>query len=289
MVQPELNMAKRTPKTQQSPGSDVVVIKFGGNTLTDKHTKSFCAAIAKLIAQGIVPVIIHGGGPQIDTMLNKLNIIPRFVNGLRYTDAAVFNVVEMVLVGHVNKLLVSLLAQAGVSAVGICGKDGNTLRAEKLSKDDRGNPVDLGLVGQITQIDVKLIEQLLKHQYIPVMAPIAQAIDNEHGYNINADHIAVAIAKALSARHLVMMTNTAGLMDGNGKVIHDATPATIEHLIASNVIQGGMIPKTMAAIDSLSQVGEVHIINGDCADNLLAVLSGKKRGTTIKSTTHEMI
>lgn len=257
-----------------------VVIKFGGNALNEQTGAAFCQVLAKLPAMGFSPIVVHGGGPQIDALLQQLNITSRFVDGLRYTDAATLQAAEMVLSGQVNKMLVQFLADQNIPAVGISGKDGQTLIAEKMHKTDDGKPIDLGFVGRVVTVTPSLLHVLIDNGFVPVIAPLAYGKDKQT-YNVNADYAAAAIAKAISAKHFIVMTNIDGLLDKQKNIIHYANSQKIQQLIADGVIQGGMIPKTLSAIDTLSNVGEVNIIDGRQADNLTAILSGKTIGTTI--------
>lgn len=257
-----------------------VVIKFGGNALNETTGRAFCRVVAQLPALGYAPIIVHGGGPQINAMLDAVGIESHFVGGLRYTDEQTLAVAEMVLSGQVGKMLVQFLADEGLPAVGISGKDGRTLMAKKLNQDDNGNAIDLGFVGEVVQVCPTLLNTLIAGDFIPVIAPLAYGEDG-NSYNINADYAAAAIAKAVSAEHFIMMTNIEGLLDADAKIIHQADVADIHRLIETNVIQGGMIPKTLSAIDTLTHVGEVNIVDGRDADNLLNLLSGVAVGTTI--------
>ncbi len=260
----------------------VVVIKFGGNALTAETGKAFCQCVAQLPALGFAPVIVHGGGPQIDAMLTAMDVPSHFVNGLRYTDSQTLRLAEMVLSGEVNKMLVQFLGQADVDAVGLSGKDGKTLIVEKMTKNDRGQSIDLGWVGNIVEVRPALLNTLIAGGFVPVIAPLAYGVDG-NTYNVNADYVAAAIATALSAEHLVMMTNIEGLLDGQGAVIHRANRCAIQQLIADGVIAGGMIPKTQSALETLSSVGEVNIIDGRDPNNLIHLLSGNVVGTTLTS------
>lgn len=257
-----------------------LVIKFGGNALNETTGRAFCNVVAQLPALGYAPIIVHGGGPQINTMLDNVGVKSHFVNGLRYTDAQTLSIAEMVLSGQVGKMLVQFLGDTNQSAVSISGKDGKTLVAKKLSQDDNGNAIDLGFVGSITHVDPTLLNTLTDNQFIPIIAPLAYGEDG-NTYNINADYAAAAIAKAVAAEHFIVMTNIDGLLDSDKHIIHHANSADIHQLIEHKVIQGGMIPKTLSAIDTLSHVGEVNIIDGRKADNLLKLLSGQPIGTTI--------
>lgn len=258
----------------------LVVIKFGGNALTAASGRAFCQCVAQLPQLGFFPIIIHGGGPQINDLLNALNIKSHFVNGLRYTDSETLTAAEMVLSGQVNKMLVQFLGNEQANAVGISGKDGKLLTAAKMTQDSQGSPIDLGYVGTIKKVNPHILQTLTQQQFIPVIAPLAYGEDGQT-YNINADYVAAAIAKAVNAKHFIMMTNIDGLQDAQKETIHHANRHDIQQLIETQVIQGGMIPKTLSAIDTLSQVGEVNIIDGRNPDNLIAVLSGETVGTTI--------
>lgn len=257
-----------------------IVIKFGGNALNEATGQDFCRVVAQLPALGFAPIIVHGGGPQINAMLDAVGIESHFVGGLRYTDEKTLAIAEMVLSGQVGKMLVQFLGQENAPAVSISGKDGKTLIAEKLTTDDNGNAIDLGLVGSVTSVTPTLLNTLIQNDFIPVIAPLAYGNDGQT-YNINADYAAAAIAKAVSAQHFIMMTNISGLLDAEQQTIHHASTADIHQLIDNHVIQGGMIPKTLSAVDTLTHVGEVNIIDGRNAENLLDLLSGKVLGTTI--------
>lgn len=275
-VQPVLNMNNQPDTTTPKP----VVIKFGGNALDETTGRAFCQTVAKLPTLGFAPIVVHGGGPQINAMLAALGIAPRFVDGLRYTDAETLKIAEMVLSGHVNKQLVQFLGDNDMLAVGISGKDGKTLIAEKLNQNEQGKSIDLGFVGKVIEVRPTLIKTLMRQGFVPVIAPLAQGTDGQT-YNINADYAAADIAKTINAAHFIMMTNISGLLDTNQQIIHHATTKDIHTLIADGVIAGGMIPKTLSAVDTLKNVGEVNIIDGRKAENLFAVLKGHKVGTRI--------
>lgn len=259
-----------------------IVIKFGGNALNETTGKAFCHTLAQLPALGFSPIVVHGGGPQINNLLESLNIKSHFVDGLRYTDAKTLAVAEMVLSGQVGKMLVQFLANESSPAVSISGKDGQTLMARKMTRNDKGLPIDLGFVGEICEVRPKLLQTLIDQHFIPIVAPLAYGDDGQT-YNINADYAAAAIAKAISAEHFIMMTNIAGLLNADKHIIHHANNQEIHQLINQGVIQGGMIPKTLSAIDTLSKVGEVNIIDGREPSNLVKLLSGEQIGTTITS------
>ncbi len=257
-----------------------IVIKFGGNALNETTGKAFCKVVAQLPQCGYSPIIVHGGGPQISAMLDAVGAKSHFVGGLRYTDKKTLDIAEMVLSGHVGKMLVSFLNNESAPAVSISGKDGKTLVAEKMTSDDDGNPIDLGFVGKITAATPTLVNSLIDNGFIPIIAPLAHGEDG-NTYNINADYAAAAIAKSVSAEHFIMMSNISGLLDAEKKIIHKANADEIHHLIEEGIIHGGMIPKTLSALDTLSHVGEVNIIDGRDAHYLLDLLSGKIVGTSI--------
>ncbi|PIE45339.1 MAG: acetylglutamate kinase [Gammaproteobacteria bacterium] len=258
----------------------IIVIKFGGNALTNETGRAFCQTVARLPEMGYAPIIVHGGGPQINAMLDALNVKSHFVNGLRFTDEDTLAVAEMVLSGQVGKMLVQFLNNENVPAVGVSGKDGKMLIAEKMTQDDHGNAIGLGFVGHIQSANPRLLNALTDNGFIPVVAPLAHGQDG-HTYNINADYAAAAIAEAVCAQHFIVMTNIEGLLDAQQQIIRRATTADINQLIKDGVIQGGMIPKTLSAVDTLDRVGEVNIIDGRNADNLIALLSYQTIGTTI--------
>ncbi len=232
-----------------------IVIKFGGNALNKTTGRAFCKVLAQLPRLGFAPIVVHGGGPQINSMLEALAIESRFVNGLRYTDEKTLSVAEMVLSGQVGKMLVQFLADENTLAVSISGKDGKTLIADKMTRDDNGKPIDLGFVGNVSMVNPTLLNTLTSAGFIPIVAPLAYGNDGIT-YNINADYAAAAIAKAVSAEHFIMMTNINGLLDNEKNIIHQTNSQEIRELIQDNIIQGGMIPKTLSAIDTLSHVGE---------------------------------
>lgn len=254
---------------------NIVVIKFGGNALNHDSASALATSIAKLVKQGFYPVVVHGGGPQIDEMLSKQQIAPRFIDGMRYTDEQTLAIVEMVLCGQMNKLLVSHLNAAGCLGVGLSGKDGLLLQADKLTSPD------LGEVGEIKHVEVGLLKTLLSARFVPVIAPIASGEQPLKTYNINADLAAAAIAKALHAKDFILMSNISGLLDANGNVLHKTTPKQIEALIASGVIHGGMIPKVQAAVAALDYVLRVHLLDGREQGVLERALMQENVGTMI--------
>ena len=249
-------LAHALPYLRRYAGATVVV-KYGGHAMGEQHlAEGFGRDIALLKQVGINPVIVHGGGPQINAMLKRLAIQSTFVDGLRVTDAAMVEVVEMVLAGTVNKHVAGLINQAGALAVGICGKDGGLIRARKLQRTikDPGSRIerelDLGFVGEPAEIDVRVIHALTGSGLIPVIAPVGQ---DEHGqtFNINADTVAGAIAAALGAKRLLMLTDVPGVLDGEKKLMPDLTVADVARHIESGVISGGMIPKVETCVSAV--------------------------------------
>ena len=265
-----------------------LVIKYGGNAMTDPHLKEcFAHDVVLLKLVGFNPVVVHGGGPQIENMLSRVGKKGEFVQGMRVTDAETMEVVEMVLGGQVNKEIVSLINQAGGKAVGLTGKDSNFIRAKKLmmeNKDAPGDMIDIGQVGDITQIDPSLISFLDKGDFIPVIAPIGVGEDGE-SYNINADVVAGKLAEILKAEKLVLLTNTPGVLDKSGKLLTGLTPRDIDGLVADGTLSGGMLPKIASALDAARHgVKSVHIIDGRVGHCLLLeILTDYGVGTMIKS------
>ena len=234
-----------------------VVVKYGGHAMGNEALAAqFGRDIALLKQVGVNPVVVHGGGPQINSMLERLEIKSNFVDGLRVTDAAMVEVVEMVLAGTVNKHVAGLINQAGALAVGICGKDGGLIRARKLRRTvrDPGSHIeralDLGFVGEPESVDVRVIHALTGAGLIPVIAPVGMGSDGLT-YNINADTVAGAVAGALGAQRLLMLTDVAGVLDNNRKLIPEMTVADVEAGIASGMISGGMIPKVENCVDAV--------------------------------------
>jgi len=247
-TQQAMTLAKALPFLRRYAGATIVV-KYGGHAMgEDALAVQFAADIALLKHVGINPVVVHGGGPQINAMLKRLAIQSSFVDGLRVTDAAMVEVVEMVLAGTVNKYVAGLITKAGALAVGICGKDGGLVRAKKLERTtiDPGSHIervlDLGFVGEPVEIDVRVIHALTGGGLVPVIAPVGLGIDGQT-YNINADTVAGAIAGALQATRLLMLTDVAGVLDAEKRLIPEMTVAQVEAGIASGMISGGMIPK----------------------------------------------
>ncbi len=258
-------LTEALPYIQQFHGQTVVV-KYGGNAMTEETLKqSFARDIVLMKLVGLNPVVVHGGGPQIGELLDKLNIESRFVNGMRVTDAATMDVVQMVLGGLVNQEIVSLINTNGGRAVGVTGKDGSLIRARQLAMEPALNApeiIDIGHVGEITAINTDILTTLTTSQFIPVIAPIGVGDDGE-SYNINADIVAGKIAEALQAEKLVLLTNTPGILDAAGETISDITKPQVEALITDATINEGMLPKVQCALDAVSAgVQSVQIIDG---------------------------
>ncbi|CAN1501714.1 ArgB Acetylglutamate kinase [Methylophilaceae bacterium] len=265
-----------------------IVIKYGGNAMTDEHLKQcFAQDVVLLKLVGMNPVVVHGGGPQINEMLDKLGKKGEFIQGMRVTDAETMGVVEMVLGGQVNKEIVNLINRHGGKAVGLTGQDGNFIHAHKLLMEDLNNPskmIDVGQVGEISGIDPSIINFLDGGDFIPVVAPIGVGKDGE-SYNINADVVAGKLAEILGAEKLIMLTNTPGVLDKNGELLTGLTPKQIDDLVADGTLSGGMLPKISSALDAArSGVKTVHIIDGRVEHALLLeVLTDEGVGTLIKA------
>ncbi len=244
-----------------------IVVKYGGNAMVDAQLKhSFARDIVLMKLVGMNPVVVHGGGPQIGELLGRLGIESRFVDGQRVTDAATMDVVEMVLGGLVNKEIVARINSHGGQAVGITGKDAATVRARKLTlQRDATLPdeiIDLGHVGEVESIDTALVDLLSGRDFIPVVAPVGVGADGA-AYNINADTVAGKLEVALKAEKLMLLTNTAGVLDGSGKLIPRMDADTAQALIADGTIHGGMLPKVRCALDAVAGgVGAAHIVDG---------------------------
>ncbi len=246
-----------------------VVIKFGGNAMVDDALQhSFARDIVLMKLVGINPIVVHGGGPQIGEVLNKIGKSTEFVDGMRVTDSETMDVVEMVLGGLVNKHIVNLINQHGGKAVGLTGKDGNFIHARKINIQKVGEDIkaseiiDLGHVGEVSSIDPSVVDMLGHSDFIPVIAPIGVGEDGR-SYNINADLVAGKVAEVLKAEKLLLLTNTAGILDKQGELLTGLTISDIDNLIEDGTIAGGMIPKTRCATDALKGgVSSVHIIDG---------------------------
>ncbi len=265
-----------------------IVVKYGGNAMTDDNLKQcFARDVVLLKLVGMNPVVVHGGGPQIENLLGRVGKKGIFVQGMRVTDAETMDVVEMVLGGQVNKEIVNLINQQGGKAVGLTGKDGNFIRAKKLlieNTEKPGEMIDIGQVGEIVSIDPALIALLDSGDFIPVIAPIGVGSEGET-YNINADVVAGKIAEVLRAEKLVMLTNTPGVLDKAGNLLTGITPREIDDMVADGTLSGGMLPKIGSALDAArSGVKSVHIIDGRVEHALLLeILTDDGVGTLIKS------
>jgi acetylglutamate kinase len=266
-----------------------IVIKYGGHAMVEENLKQgFARDVVLLKLVGMNPVIVHGGGPQINDMLKRVGKQGEFVQGMRVTDAETMEVVEMVLGGLVNKEIVNLINRQGGQAVGLTGKDGGFIRAKKMlvqNKDNIGERLDIGQVGEIESIDPSLIALLEARDFIPVIAPIGVGSEGE-SYNINADLVAGELAKVLDAEKLILLTNTAGVLDRNGSLLTGLTASQVDELIADGTIAGGMIPKIASALDAVKKgVKCCHIIDGRIEHGiLLEVLTDEGIGTLIKRT-----
>jgi acetylglutamate kinase len=246
-----------------------VVIKYGGNAMVDQPLKQgFARDLVLMKLVGVNPVVVHGGGPQIGSLLKRLGKVSEFVQGMRVTDSETMDVVEMVLGGLVNKEIVNLINRHGGSAVGLTGKDGDLIRARKLllrrDAPELNAPeiIDLGHVGEVESIDASLIHMLVQGAFIPVIAPIGVG-DDGHSYNINADLVAGKVAEVLKAEKLLLLTNTAGLLDAQGQLIPELDVGRVQELIRGGVIAGGMLPKVQCALDAVhAGVKSAHIIDG---------------------------
>jgi len=259
-------LSEALPYIQQFAGR-IVVVKYGGAAMKDGSLKDkVIRDIVFLSCVGVRPVVVHGGGPEINSWLDKLGIEPQFKHGLRVTDAATMDVVEMVLVGRVNKELVSLINRAGGSAVGLCGKDGNLIKARPEGREG------IGFVGEVTSMDVRLLESLLSSGYIPVVSSVA-ADETGQAYNVNADTVAGELAAALGAEKLILLTDTAGILKDYkdpSTLIYKLGIQEARQLITNGVVSGGMIPKVNCCVRSLAQgVKAAHIIDGRIPHALL--------------------
>ena len=280
-------LAEALPYIQRFHGK-TIVIKYGGNAMTEEVLKQgFARDVVLLKLVGLNPVIVHGGGPQINDLLKRVGKVGEFVQGMRVTDRETMEIVEMVLGGSVNKDIVNLLNQNGGKAVGLTGKDGAFIRARKLLIQNKDNPedlIDIGQVGEIVSIDPALISLLDSGAFIPVIAPIGVGNDGET-YNINADVVAGKIAEILKAEKLVLLTNTPGVLDQEGKLLTGMTPRDIDNMVADGTLSGGMLPKISSALDAArSGVKSVHIIDGRVEHALLLeILTDAGVGTLIKA------
>jgi len=280
-------LAEALPYIRRFHGKTIVV-KLGGNAMLDEALQAgFARDVVLLKLVGMNPVVVHGGGPQIEKLLAQLGIQSEFVQGMRVTDAATMDVVEMVLGGAVNKDIVTLINQAGGRAVGLTGQDGGFIRARKMmmpAKDRPNEFLDIGQVGEIEVIDPRVIATLEEGGFIPVVAPIGIG-DDGHSYNINSDLVAGKLAEVLRAEKLVLLTNTPGVLDDKGALLTGVTPREIDAMVASGALSGGMLPKISSALDAArSGVKSVHIIDGRVPHALLLeVLTDQGVGTLIRS------
>ena len=280
-------LAQALPYIRKFHGK-TMVIKYGGNAMTDPTLQAaFAEDVVLLKLVGINPVVVHGGGPQIETALKRLGKEGKFIQGMRVTDAETMEVVEWVLGGEVQQDIVGLINQAGGKAVGLTGRDGAMIRAHKLKMLDQKDPSvehDIGQVGDIDQIDPGVVKALQDDQFIPVVSPIGFGEHNE-SYNINADVVAAKLATVLQAEKLLMLTNIPGVLDKAGALLPELTPRRIDELVQDGTISGGMLPKIAGALDAAkSGVNAVHIIDGRVPHALLLeVLGDVPFGTMIRS------
>jgi len=261
-------LTEALPYIQRFTGR-TLVIKYGGNAMLDEHLQQgFAHDVVLMKLVGMNPVVVHGGGPQIGDLLKRIGKESEFFEGMRVTDNETMDVVEMVLGGLVNKRIVNLINQAGGKAVGLTGKDGNLIHARKMIFT-RNDPemkapeiIDIGHVGEVASIDTSIIDMLTRGDFIPVIAPIGVGEDGE-SYNINADLVAGRLAEVLQAEKLILLTNTAGLLDADGQVLTGLSTAEVDAMIADGTIHGGMLPKIRAALDAVhAGVVSSHIIDG---------------------------
>jgi len=280
-------LAEALPYIRRFYGKTIVV-KYGGNAMTDERLKhSFARDVVLLKLVGMNPVVVHGGGPQIDDLLKRLGKRGEFVQGMRVTDAETMDVVEMVLGGLVNKDIVNLINQHGGRAIGLTGKDGAFIRARKMllpSQDNESEMLDIGQVGEVASIDPEIVTLLETREFIPVVAPIGVGSDGR-SYNINADLVAGKLAEVLTAEKLILLTNTPGVLDRAGNLLTGLTPKQVDELFADGTIHGGMLPKIASALDAAKGgVRSVHIIDGRVEHALLLeVLTDEGVGTLIRS------
>ena len=280
-------LAQALPYIRQFHGK-TMVIKYGGNAMTDPELQAdFAEDVVLLKLVGINPVVVHGGGPQIEAALKRLGKAGTFVQGMRVTDSETMEVVEWVLAGEVQQDIVGLINQAGGKAVGLTGRDGGLIRARKLQLPDRDDPSvfhDVGHVGDIVSIDPSVVKALQDDQFIPVISPLGFGDQNE-SYNINADVVAGKLATVLKAEKLVLLTNTPGVLNKAGELLTDLSAREIDALFADGTISGGMLPKIEGALDAAkSGVNSVHIIDGRVPHAmLLEILTDQAFGTMIRS------
>ncbi len=283
-------LSEALPYIQRFTGK-TLVIKYGGNAMTDETLKnSFARDIVMMKLVGINPIVVHGGGPQIGDLLSKLNIQSHFVNGMRVTDSATMDVVEMVLGGLVNKEIVGLINRNGGKAIGLTGKDGELIRASKLKVKHKSPEmqapeiIDIGHVGEVEGVNTSVLDMLVNSDFIPVIAPIGVGKDGA-SYNINADLVAGKIAEVLKAEKLILLTNIAGLLDKNGDVLTGLSTEKVDALIEDGTIYGGMLPKIGCALSAVKAgVNSAHIIDGRVAHaTLLEMFTDEGVGTLISN------
>jgi len=270
-----------------------VVIKYGGHAMVDRNLQAdFARDVTLLKYIGINPVVVHGGGPQIGSVLKRMGITSQFIDGMRVTDGPTMDVVEMVLVGSVNKTIVAQISQQGGRAVGLSGKDGGLILADKmhlvrppLDEDKPPEIIDIGMVGRVLEINPGIIRTLEAGGFIPVIAPVGVGVSGET-YNINADSVASSIAVSLNAMKLILLTDVQGVLDKNGVLISSMTTGTAGSLIADGIVSGGMIPKMRCALDAVEKgVERVHIIDGRNPHAvLLELFTDRGIGTEVKRT-----
>ncbi len=278
-------LTESLPYIQRFTGK-TFVIKFGGNAMTDGELQeSFARDVVLMKLVGMNPIVVHGGGPQIGELLERLNIESEFVDGMRVTDEHTMDVVEMVLGASVNKEIVDSIHRNGGRSIGITGKDGQLIQARKLAGDwNREGVKDIGQVGEVASIDTDILTMLIGSDYIPVIAPVAGSTDGKT-YNINADLVAGKLAEVLRAEKLMLLTDVAGLLDAEGNIVTGLDTHQVEELIAQGVIHGGMLPKIQCALEAVQGgVSSAHIIDGRVAHAaLLEIFSDEGIGTQISS------
>ena len=261
-------LAEALPYIQRFAGKTIVV-KYGGNAMTDEKLKQgFARDIVLMKLVGMNPVVVHGGGPQIGQLLERVGKESEFIQGMRVTDTETMDIVEMVLGGLVNKEIVNLIHQAGGNAVGLTGKDGNLIHAKKMEmttfNEDLNAPeiIDLGHVGEVGKVNTKVLDMLISDDFIPVIAPVGVGEDG-HSYNINADLVAGKVAEALNAEKLMLLTNTPGLLDKEGALLTGLNAESVDKLVEDGTIYGGMLPKIQCALDAVQNgVHSSHIVDG---------------------------
>jgi len=280
-------LAEALPYIRRFHGKTIVV-KYGGNAMIDEELqRSFAHDVVLLKLVGLNPVVVHGGGPQIDNALRRIGKQGKFVQGMRVTDAETMQVVEWVLAGQVQQDIVMMVNEAGGKAVGLTGKDGGLIQARKklmANQDNPAEPIDIGFVGEITRVEPAVVKTLQDDQFIPIISPIGYGEDGS-AYNINADVVAGKMAEVLGAEKLLMMTNTPGVLDKSGKLLCSLSAQTIGDLCAEGTISGGMLPKLSSSLEAVKNgVNAVHIVDGRVPHCLLLeILTEQGVGTMIKA------